>query len=55
MTGAGGRVTERLRSPHDGHRRDQSALVSHPKFAEAAVVGVPHEIKGQGNRRRMSP
>ena len=26
----------------------ESALVSHPKIAEAAVVGVPHEIKGQG-------
>ena len=26
----------------------ESALVSHPKVAEAAVVGFPHEIKGQG-------
>ena len=26
----------------------ESALVAHPKIAEAAVVGVPHEIKGQG-------
>jgi acetyl-CoA synthetase len=26
----------------------ESALVSHPKVAEAAVVGIPHEIKGQG-------
>ncbi|MFG0329900.1 MAG: acetate--CoA ligase [Phycisphaerales bacterium] len=26
----------------------ESALVSHPKVAEAAVVGMPHEIKGQG-------
>jgi acetyl-CoA synthetase len=26
----------------------ESALVSHPGVAEAAVVGVPHEVKGQG-------
>ena len=26
----------------------ESALVSHEKVAEAAVVGFPHEIKGQG-------
>jgi acetyl-CoA synthetase len=26
----------------------ESALVSHAKVAEAAVVGMPHEIKGQG-------
>ncbi|WP_131796047.1 acetate--CoA ligase [Legionella lansingensis] len=35
-----------------GHRLGtaeiESALVSHPKIAEAAVVGMPHEIKGQG-------
>ncbi len=35
-----------------GHRMGtaevESALVSHPKVAEAAVVGMPHEIKGQG-------
>ncbi len=35
-----------------GHRLStmevESALVSHPKVAEAAVVGMPHEIKGQG-------
>ncbi|WP_412778970.1 acetate--CoA ligase [Morganella psychrotolerans] len=34
-----------------GHRLGtaevESALVSHPKIAEAAVVGVPHNIKGQ--------
>jgi acetyl-CoA synthetase len=26
----------------------ESALVAHPKVAEAAVVGAPHDIKGQG-------
>ena len=26
----------------------ESALVSHPKVAEAAVVGYPHDLKGQG-------
>ena len=26
----------------------ESALVSHPAVAESAVVGYPHEIKGQG-------
>lgn len=26
----------------------ESAFVSHPKVAEAAVVGIPHEIKGNG-------
>lgn len=35
-----------------GHRLGtvelESALGSHPKVAEAAVVGVPHDIKGQG-------
>jgi acetyl-CoA synthetase len=35
-----------------GHRMGtaevESALVSHKKVAEAAVVGMPHEIKGQG-------
>ena len=35
-----------------GHRMGtaevESALVSHPKVTEAAVVGYPHEIKGQG-------
>jgi acetyl-CoA synthetase len=35
-----------------GHRLGtaevESALVSHPAVAEAAVVGAPHEIKGQG-------
>jgi acetyl-CoA synthetase len=35
-----------------GHRLGtaevESALVSHPRVAEAAVVGFPHDIKGQG-------
>jgi acetyl-CoA synthetase len=35
-----------------GHRMGtaevESALVSHPKVAEAAVVGMPHDVKGQG-------
>jgi len=35
-----------------GHRLGtmevESALVSHPRTAEAAVVGVPHEVKGEG-------
>ena len=35
-----------------GHRLGtaevESALVAHPKVAEAAVVGFPHELKGQG-------
>ncbi|MFN9718598.1 MAG: AMP-binding enzyme, partial [Planctomycetota bacterium] len=26
----------------------ESSLVSHPRVAEAAVVGFPHEIKGEG-------
>ncbi|MFO2972132.1 acetate--CoA ligase [Legionella pneumophila serogroup 10] len=35
-----------------GHRLGtaeiESALVSHPKVAEAGVVGIPHDLKGQG-------
>jgi acetyl-CoA synthetase len=35
-----------------GHRLGtaeiESALVAHPSVAEAAVVGMPHELKGQG-------
>lgn len=35
-----------------GHRigtaEVESALVSHPTVAEAAVIGIPHEVKGQG-------
>ena len=26
----------------------ESAFVAHPKVAEAAVVGYPHDIKGNG-------
>ncbi len=33
----------------------ESALVSHPTVAEAAVVGRPDEIKGQGGRRVCDP
>ncbi|WP_425529881.1 AMP-binding enzyme, partial [Stenotrophomonas maltophilia] len=35
-----------------GHRMGtaevESALVAHERVAEAAVVGMPHDIKGQG-------
>jgi acetyl-CoA synthetase len=35
-----------------GHRMGtaeiESALVAHPSVAEAAVVGMPHDLKGQG-------
>ncbi|HMK51331.1 MAG TPA: acetyl-coenzyme A synthetase, partial [Thermodesulfobacteriota bacterium] len=35
-----------------GHRigtaEVESALVSHPSVAEAAVIAIPHEVKGQG-------
>ncbi|NVK33552.1 MAG: acetyl-coenzyme A synthetase, partial [Rhodobacteraceae bacterium] len=35
-----------------GHRMGtaevESALVSHPKVSESAIVGYPHDIKGQG-------
>jgi acetyl-CoA synthetase len=35
-----------------GHRMGtaevESALVAHPKVSEAAVVGYPHDVKGQG-------
>ena len=38
-----------------GHRLStmevESALVSHPKVAEAAVVGKPDEMRGQGDHR----
>lgn len=42
-----------------GHRLGtaeiESALVSHPSIAEAAVVGYPHDIKGQGIYVYVSP
>ena len=42
-----------------GHRigtaEVESALVAHPKVAEAAVVGFPHEIKGQGIYAYVTP
>ena len=45
-----GRVADVLNV--SGHRMGtaevESALVAHPKVAEAAVVGYPHDIKGQG-------
>ncbi len=38
-----------------GHRMGtaeiESALVAHHKIAEAAIVGIPHDIKGQANLR----
>ncbi|MDA8024805.1 MAG: acetyl-coenzyme A synthetase, partial [Gammaproteobacteria bacterium] len=42
-----------------GHRLGtaevESALVLHPQVAEAAVVGYPHEIKGQGIYAYVTP
>ncbi len=42
-----------------GHRLGtaeiESALVSHPQIAEAAVVGMPHEIKGQAVYAFVTP
>lgn len=42
-----------------GHRLGtmevESALVSHEKVAEAAVVGMPHDIKGQGIYAYVTP
>ena len=42
-----------------GHRigtaEVESALVSHPKVAETAVVGMPHDIKGQGIYAYVTP
>jgi len=42
-----------------GHRigtaEVESALVAHEKVAEAAVVGFPHEIKGQGIYAYVTP
>jgi acetyl-CoA synthetase len=45
--GPRGRRDQRLRPPL-GTAEVESALVSHPAVAEAAVVGYPHDIKGQG-------
>jgi len=42
-----------------GHRigtmEVESALVSHPAVAEAAVVGIPHELKGQALAAFVTP
>ena len=42
-----------------GHRfgtaEIESALVAHPDVAEAAVVGVPHDLKGQGLYAYVTP
>ena len=42
-----------------GHRvgtaEVESALVAHPRIAEAAVVGVPHDLKGQGIYAFVTP
>jgi acetyl-CoA synthetase len=42
-----------------GHRigtaEVESALVMHPKVAEAAVVGIPHDVKGQGIYAFVTP
>jgi acetyl-CoA synthetase len=42
-----------------GHRLGtaeiESALVSHPSISEAAVVGFPHELKGQGIYAYVTP
>jgi acetyl-CoA synthetase len=42
-----------------GHRigtaEVESALVSHPSVAEAAVIGIPHEVKGQGIYAFVTP
>ena len=41
------RRDQRLRPSHR-HRRGRERAGRHPKVAEAAVVGFPHDIKGQG-------
>ena len=50
ITGSPGRVDDVINV--SGHRMGtaevESALVLHPKVAEAAVVGYPHDVKGQG-------
>ncbi len=42
------RRDQRLRPPH-GHGRDRERVVAHPTVAEAAVVGMPHALKGRGS------
>ncbi|MDF5828912.1 hypothetical protein P4233_17640 [Pseudomonas aeruginosa] len=42
----GRRRDQCLRTP-DRHRRGRGALVLHDAVAEAAVVGCPHDVKGQ--------
>jgi acetyl-CoA synthetase len=53
----GGRIDDVLNV--SGHRMGtaeiESALVSHPAVAEAAVVGMPHPIKGQGVYAFITP
>ena len=46
-TGPGAALANPAPDP-DWLRRIESALVGHPAVAEAAVVGYPHDIKGQG-------
>ena len=50
VTGRFGRVDDVLNV--SGHRLGtaeiESALVAHPACVEAAVIGIPHDIKGQG-------
>ncbi|NQW08309.1 MAG: acetyl-coenzyme A synthetase, partial [Alphaproteobacteria bacterium] len=45
-----GRVDDviNISGPRMGTAEVESSLVAHPKVAEAAVVGYPHDIKGQG-------
>ncbi len=45
-----GRVDDviNVAGPRLGTAEIESALVAHPQVAEAAVVGFPHDIKGQG-------
>ena len=45
-----GRVDDviNVSGPPHGHRRGRERPGLHPAVAEAAVVGYPHEIKGQG-------
>ena len=45
-----GRVDDviNVSGPRMGTAEVESALVGHPRVAEAAVVGMPHDVKGQG-------